>query len=622
MALQPSSMLDNGKYEIENVIGRGGFGYVYRARETLTSEIVAVKELVPDLVGDPQIVNRFIQEARATLRLTHSNIARTYHIFRDGSTYYLTMEYLPGGSLAARLAQGRLSVPEVLRIAIELCSALDYAHRQGVVHCDLKPANVLFDHNSQAHLADFGVAHVSDQVMTRQVVTGTGAAIGTVRYMSPEQLEGVRDDPRVDIYALGAMIYEMLAGRPYLDFEDETTPAAQVRNVQRIQRDVPGPLHLVNPQVPSELSQIVSKMLDKDPARRFGSVAEVAFALQRAGNSVSAPHVPHVATEPPPTQIVPPPSRPGTKRSSRGIWLFVGALALVAIAVCAVVGLLLLNDEFAGERRQVALTASTVNALPTRTRIPEPSLPTAALVPTAILPTPDLVALRRERERELMQALRWRSENGPPLFAYFTDQPPQMNGVLDEWMGSIYGIRHVVHRMEDWSGPDDLSGEVTMSWNWDALFMALEIRDDLHVQESSGDTLYNGDDIELQWDAELVPDFPDASLSGDDGQLGIAVTDLQTGAYEAYRWRPPVVEGAVDVSLAARATSHGYIVELAIPWDMLRIVPQEEKPYGFCLSLADNDSPNTQGQETMVSTCPQRDWGDPTTWGTLVLLTR
>jgi tRNA A-37 threonylcarbamoyl transferase component Bud32/streptogramin lyase len=272
-------MLDN-KYQIEAIIGQGGFGFVYRARERLTGETVAIKELVPSFVRDQQMVRRFIQEARATLRLTHPCIARTHTIFADRGTYYLCMEYLSGGSLADRLQGGPLAVEEAVRIARTLCQALAHAHQEGVVHCDIKPANVLFDARGRPRLADFGIAHVSSQLMTRQFFTSTGVTMGTVRYMAPEQLEGVRDDPRIDVYAVGALLYEMLAGRPYLDFEEATTPAAQMRNMQRIQSTPPAPLRALNPSVPEDVARAVVRALRKAPAERFGSARTLAQALQ------------------------------------------------------------------------------------------------------------------------------------------------------------------------------------------------------------------------------------------------------------------------------------------------------------------------------------------------------
>ncbi len=348
--LQPGTTLDNGKYRIEAAIGRGGFGHVYRAHEELTGETVAIKELVPGLVTDPQMVQRFIQEARATLRLTHPHIARTHTIFRDGDTYYLSMEYLPGGSLTDRLRQGPLPVNEALRIATELCGALDYAHSQGVVHCDLKPGNVLFDARGDVRLADFGIAYVSEQMMTRHVHTGTGAVMGTVRYMAPEQLEGVRADPRIDVYALGTLLYEMLAGRPYLDFETETTPAAQMRNLQRIQTSPPRPLRDANPAVPEGLARVIGRTLQKQPHQRFASVAALGEALAKQVPSA----VPSVALRaaPAPLKLVLP--------GGREIALAAGTLTLGREPACDV----MLSDQQVSRRHAaLQITSSGVSVV-------------------------------------------------------------------------------------------------------------------------------------------------------------------------------------------------------------------------------------------------------------------
>jgi serine/threonine protein kinase len=290
MALQPGQILDNGRYRIARLLGRGGFGFVYLAEDSHLGTAVAIKELIPALVADELFVERFIQEARATLRLAHPNLVRARDVFQDGGNWYTVMDYLPGGSLADRLQRGPLAVDEAVRIAIDLCLALSYAHAQGVVHCDVKPANVLFDSQGKAHLADFGVAHVSDQLLTHRVHTGTGAVLGTVRYMSPEQLEGVRDDPPLDIYSLGALLYEMLTGQPHLPFETETTPAAQMRNMQRIQGQLPRPLGTVNPAVPDWLAQVVDQALRKMPAERFPTAEALRIALQHPGlRRASAP---------------------------------------------------------------------------------------------------------------------------------------------------------------------------------------------------------------------------------------------------------------------------------------------------------------------------------------------
>lgn len=362
MTLNPGDTLLNGQYRILHPLGRGGFGYVYSAQQQLTGETVAIKELISGLVDDAGVVQRFIQEARASQRLTHPNIVRTHSIFEDGEDYYLVMEYMPGGSLAERLERGRLPVGEALRIMNELCAALGYAHRLGVVHCDLKPANVLFDTQGAAHLADFGIAHISEQLMTRQVYTATGMTMGTMRYMSPEQLEGVRDDPRLDVYALGALLYEMLAGHPYLDFEAETTPAAQVRNMQRIQTEPPRPLRAVSPAVPVWLSSVVERALSKAPQDRYASASELAQAL--------------VPREPAPSRPAPLP-----------VWFWPAVGAAVALLLVVVIGFVVLVRD-GGEGVLPVATEPTQAAAVEVTATPSAGptdAPARTLTPTAVL---------------------------------------------------------------------------------------------------------------------------------------------------------------------------------------------------------------------------------------------
>jgi serine/threonine protein kinase len=273
--LQPGTILNN-KYRIEESIKTGGFGCVYRAYDQLTGEDVAIKELVR---ADREAEERFIQEARVTLRLTHPHIARTYDIFQEGNTYYLPMEYLPG-SLTKRLQDAPLPVEEVLQIASELCEALDYAHQQGTVHCDIKPANVLFDARGRVRLADFGIAHISDRLMSRGFNTGPNVAMGTLQYMAPEQLDGVRDDPRVDIYAMGALLYEALTGRTYLEFDTRGVPTAQAHNINLIKNQQPRPLRKVNPNVPGWLAHVIKQALRKKPEKRYSTARALQEALE------------------------------------------------------------------------------------------------------------------------------------------------------------------------------------------------------------------------------------------------------------------------------------------------------------------------------------------------------
>jgi serine/threonine-protein kinase len=208
MALKPGDTLQDGRYHIFGELGRGGFTVVYRAQDTQLDMQVAIKEMVPSDLDAQDLRKHFLREAKLTMRLNHPRLVRTFHVFAEGQNYDQVMEYMAGGSLEDRLGEdGRLPMDEAIPIAAGVCEGLDHAHRSGVVHLDLKPANILFDSGGAVKVADFGIAHASSQAMTQTWVTRTGFVAGTLPYMSPEQTRGVRNDPRIDVYALGAVLY-------------------------------------------------------------------------------------------------------------------------------------------------------------------------------------------------------------------------------------------------------------------------------------------------------------------------------------------------------------------------------------------------------------------------------
>ncbi len=180
MALQRGDTLLNGQYRILQLLGRGGFGFVYHAQDTHLDEEVAVKGLIPGLVGDEAILKRFLAEAKATLRLTHGRIVHTYHVFPERGNYCIVMECMAGGSLEERLQkQDSLPTEEAVRIAVQVCEGLAYAQERGVIHCDLKPVNILSPSEGMAKVSDFGIAHVSGEMLTRSCMTLAGFVAGT-----------------------------------------------------------------------------------------------------------------------------------------------------------------------------------------------------------------------------------------------------------------------------------------------------------------------------------------------------------------------------------------------------------------------------------------------------------
>ncbi len=414
MSLQPGDTLLNGQYRIERLLGRGGFGFVYLAHDTLLQEELALKELIPALVGDEGMLKRFLAEAKATMRLTHERIVRTHAVFAERGNYYIAMEYMAGGSLEARLAErGALPVEDAVHVAADVAEGLAYAHGRGVVHCDLKPANVLFTADGHAKVADFGIAHVPREMFSRSWATVLGFVAGTLPYMSPEQADGVRDDPRADLYALGAVLYRMLTGRTYLDFDERDTPGAQARNVGRIQTEQPQPPSSHNRRVPAWLDAVVLRALAKRPDERFATAGELLAALTRKGAApIPAAAPPRSEGE---TVIVPPTARPAAavtparSPAPQLRWLWPAIAGTVGLLVIVVIALIASAVE--GGRGKPAPTVTPVppvssaptarirvsptpTLVPTLTPVPTvPPAPTA--VPATIVPPPSATAVPR-----------------------------------------------------------------------------------------------------------------------------------------------------------------------------------------------------------------------------------
>jgi eukaryotic-like serine/threonine-protein kinase len=286
-----------GPYEILSPLGAGGMGEVYRARDTRLDRFVAVKVLPEHLAADPELRERFEREARAVSSLNHPHICTLHDIGVQDGVSFLVMELLEGEPLADRLAKGRLPVNEALRYAVQIADALDKAHRHGVVHRDLKPGNVMVT-KSGAKLLDFGLAKASRPAIVSSPNTGLGmtatptltapltqqgSILGTLQYMSPEQLEGREADARCDIFAFGAMVYEMVAGRRAFDGKSQVSILAAI-----VDHD-PAPLSSAQPAAPPLLDHLVKTCLAKDPDERWQTMADVLIQLRLIGDpSLSA----------------------------------------------------------------------------------------------------------------------------------------------------------------------------------------------------------------------------------------------------------------------------------------------------------------------------------------------
>jgi eukaryotic-like serine/threonine-protein kinase len=282
-----------GPYEIVAAIGAGGMGEVYRARDTRLDRIVAIK-VISSIAESPDVRQRFEREARTLSTLNHPHICTIHDVGREGNVEYLVLEFVEGETLAARLDRGPMSIDEVIRRGIELASALDRAHRAGIIHRDLKPANVMLTKGG-VKVLDFGLARFkapeapqSASVLTMQSpgLTGQGMILGTLQYMSPEQLDGREVDARSDIFALGAVLYEMAAGRRAFEASSHASLIAAI-----LERDPPpivasGRSGTISP---AALDRIVRRCLVKDPDDRWQSARDLVIeleALRSSGASV------------------------------------------------------------------------------------------------------------------------------------------------------------------------------------------------------------------------------------------------------------------------------------------------------------------------------------------------
>lgn len=259
-----------GTYRIEQKVGEGGMGAVYRGRDLMLEREVAIKALRPELARQPELVARFRSEAVTLARLNHSHIATLYNFLRHGSDYFMVMEFVRGRTLEEIIRHsGAIETECAVRLFCQALEGIAHAHALGVIHRDIKPANLMLTEGDQIKVMDFGIARVLGTA--RQ--TKTGRLIGTLEYMSPEQMRGQETDARSDLYSLGILLYEMLTGRvPFQSASDYELMRAQVE-------DEPPPPRDFKDQIPLAVELAVMRALAKDPAARFQSAAEFRAAL-------------------------------------------------------------------------------------------------------------------------------------------------------------------------------------------------------------------------------------------------------------------------------------------------------------------------------------------------------
>ena len=269
-------------YTVLKKLGAGGMGEVYLAEDTVLNRRVAVKFLPNDSVADQQANRRLIREAQAAARLDHPNICIIHEVGEEAGRGFIVMEYVEGETLASRMRRKRLALTEGLKIAVQVADALAEAHSQGITHRDVTPQNIMLTAHQQAKVIDFGLAKVirdrslvDSEAVTESLLTETGVIVGTVRYMSPEQVRGKSLDARTDIFSLGAVLYEMISGQKA--FAADSTALT----ISAILHREPAPLTKYCSSVPTELELIVSKALRKDRKQRYQTIRDLLVDLGR-----------------------------------------------------------------------------------------------------------------------------------------------------------------------------------------------------------------------------------------------------------------------------------------------------------------------------------------------------
>lgn len=268
----------NKRYKLLERVGAGGMALVYKARDLALGRVVAIKVLQESLASDEEFLSRFRAEAHRAANLAHPNIVTIHDIGQDGRLHYIVMEYVEGRTLKQLVRNylrqtGRsLPIDKSLELAIQICAGIGYAHRADLVHCDVKPQNILITRDHRVKVADFGIARAISQSQISQQLRDQ--VWGTPQYFSPEQAAGESPTPASDVYSIGVILFEMLTGR--LVFEADNHTALAMKHIQ----EPPPPVTRFNPAVPAQLEQIINKVLSKEPAGRYRTADQLGRILE------------------------------------------------------------------------------------------------------------------------------------------------------------------------------------------------------------------------------------------------------------------------------------------------------------------------------------------------------
>jgi len=417
--LAPGTRL--GPYEVGELLGRGGMGVVYKGYDPTLDRVVALKVLPADFLHDATFADRLRREAQLWGRLDHPAIVPVYYSGVEGEHPFLAMKFISGGPLSALIRQGPIPVERSVAILKPVASALDYAHDAGIVHRDVKPANVLLVEDGTAYLTDFGIARA---LAESRGATGGSGIVGTPGYMAPEQARSPRPDPRSDVYSLGCLAYEMLTGRP--PFQGETPMDIMLRHIL----EAPAPPRSWLPTLPETMEKAVLKAMAKDPAQRWPRAGHLVQALEAAAANQGKDTVSLAGLAP----VVPAPALPSPAR-----------LALVAL-VSALVGF----GSVALIRSRIASAVPAASAAPAASSVQwilaaskramdQGAYPEAwqmADLAARLFPNQPEAQLQRERVRSAWEAEKslglW-APSPPPILplAAPAARPPRVDGASD-----------------------------------------------------------------------------------------------------------------------------------------------------------------------------------------------
>jgi serine/threonine-protein kinase len=429
-----------GDYEIVQVLGAGGMGQVYKVRNVLSDRIEAMKVLLPNLEGDPGLADRFLNEIKVQATLDHPNIAKLHTAMKINNQLVMVMEFVDGTSLSTILLRGPLAPSAAAAYSAQVLDALAYAHARGVIHRDIKPANLMLAADGHIKLMDFGIA----RVQADKRLTQTGSTVGSLFYMSPEQIKGADPDGRSDIYSLGITMYEMVTGRrPFGGDSDFQIMSAHLGQAPM------APIEVI-PGIPSGLSDIILMAIEKDPAARFQTAEAFRAALGHAfPQAVTATRtltpvpipvaspaaVPTATMMPPPLPQNLPPTAPMTAvnapaaaaapwvvaepkpRSRRGLYMALGSIVTLAVLVAAVIEgpkLMRGGKSDAQVAAPVAAAPAAVpDAAPVAQASPEPVAAAPAPTPTPT-PAPTLAPAAEQSFRPIPRAAASAQNSAPP----------------------------------------------------------------------------------------------------------------------------------------------------------------------------------------------------------------